>query len=255
MEENIEMEIVNLASGLGALCATAVGLGFTHTILGPDHYVPFLAMSRANGWSFTKTLIITVLCGVGHILGSVAIGVFGIALGIALFKLETIEGMRGDVAGWLLLAFGLAYFVWGVRNAIRNIPHAHMHVHEDGTVHRHEHVHTDAHAHVHTLPHAKGNKDKSEASLTPWILFLIFVFGPCEPLIPLLMYPAAKGNALGVTLVALVFGVVTIATMTTIVVLGYLGSTKFILGRFHRYGHALAGFLVVACGAAILLGL
>jgi len=27
-----------------------------------------------------------------------------------------------------------------------------------------------------------------------WALFLIFVFGPCEPLIPLIMYPAAKLN-------------------------------------------------------------
>jgi len=249
----------DITFSVGALCATAAGLGSVHTLLGPDHYVPFIAMSRAGRWSLTKTVVITLLCGVGHVLSSVVLGLVGIGVGIAVFKLETIEGMRGELAGWLLLAFGLAYFVWGVHRAIRHKPHTHVHVHEDGTVHRHKHAHVNKHTHVHAPPYVPAERlpteRKSGGRMTPWVLFLIFVFGPCEPLIPMLMYPAAQGNMWGVALVTLVFGFTTLATMTAIVVLAYLGTTRFTLGPFQRYSHAIAGVLVVACGTAILLGL
>lgn len=248
-----------MSDSVGALCATAAGLGFVHTLLGPDHYLPFVAMSRARGWSLAKTTAITLLCGLGHVLSSVVIGVIGIAVGIAVLALETVENLRGDLAAWLLLAFGLAYSVWGIRNAIRRKPHTHLHVHADGTVHRHEHGHTGNHAHVHTPPCVPANgpqvKPRGGGDTTPWILFLIFVFGPCEPLIPLLMYPAATGSKWGIVVVALIFGVTTLATMTTIVGLACMGVRRLALGRFQRFSHALAGLLVVACGAAMLLGL
>lgn len=48
------------------LAASAAGIGFVHTLLGPDHYIPFVAMSRAGGWSLRKTALITSLCGLGR---------------------------------------------------------------------------------------------------------------------------------------------------------------------------------------------
>lgn len=253
------METADVPQSIVLLCATAASIGFVHTLFGPDHYVPFVALSRAGRWSLTKTTVVTLLCGVGHVLSSVVLGVIGIAVGVAVFRLETIEALRGDVAGWLLLAFGLAYLVWGVRRAVRNKPHTHLHVHADGMVHTHEHTHAASHAHVHAAPYARVNQPSAAPQptgrTTPWILFLIFVFGPCEPLIPMVMYPAARGSLWGVILVTAVFGVATLATMTTIVLLACVGTAPFTLGRFQRYGHAVAGLLVVACGAAILFGL
>ncbi|MCK4659417.1 MAG: hypothetical protein KAV82_07835 [Phycisphaerae bacterium] len=230
------------------LAGTAVLLGFFHTLFGPDHYLPFVAMSRIGRWSLPKTVVITLVCGVGHVGSSVVLGLLGIALGTALIQLEWFEGLRGNLAGWLLLGFGLAYTIWGVRRAIRNQPHTHAHVHEGGLAHTHPHGHVADHAHVHTA-------EEKAASMTPWILFTIFVFGPCEPLIPLLMYPAAKLSLWGVALVALVFAVTTLATMTTIVVVVCLGLTKASFARLERYGHVVAGLVVTACGAAIQLGL
>jgi len=113
-----------MIDGAIVLYSTAASVAFVHTLLGPDHYLPFVAMSRAGGWSRRKTIVITVLCGLGHVLSSAVLGLIGIALGIAAFKLEWIEQFRGDLAGWLLLAFGLVYFLWGVRRAIRNQPHS-----------------------------------------------------------------------------------------------------------------------------------
>lgn len=261
------MDAAGAHLGIGLLCASAAGIGFFHTLLGPDHYIPFIAMSRARRWSLKRTVAITILCGVGHVLGSVVLGAIGIAVGVAVFKLETVEAVRGDLAGWMMLAFGLAYLAWGIRQAIRNRPHAHIHLHADGTLHTHQHAHTHNHAHVHVAPVSNRRRSQVEnlchsfekgagrPSLTPWVLFTVFVFGPCEPLIPFLMYPAANGSIWGVALVATVFSVVTIATMTTIVVVASVGASQFSLGRYQRYSHALAGFMVTACGAAILLGL
>ena len=73
------------------LMITAITIGFIHTILGPDHYLPFLVLSKARKWSISKTLGITFLCGLGHVLSSIVLGIIGITLGIAVFKLEAIE--------------------------------------------------------------------------------------------------------------------------------------------------------------------
>lgn len=253
-------------SSLTVLAATAASIGFIHTVTGPDHYLPFVAMSRVGGWSLTKTIIITVLCGIGHVLSSVVLGAVGIGVGAAVGKLEWFESIRGNIAGWLLLGFGLAYMAWGIRRAIRNQGHVHWHAHADGVVHAHHHGHHGEHAHPHAAhaahaPHqdvsanAPGRDEAVAAGMTPWILFTIFVFGPCEPLIPLLMYPAAKHNTWGVIWITSIFGAVTIATMTTIVVAAYLGLTRLHVDKLGRYSHAAAGAALALCGMAVTLGL
>jgi sulfite exporter TauE/SafE len=231
------------------LTITAASLGFIHTILGPDHYIPFVAMARAGKWSIAKTTLITFLCGIGHIASSVLLGIIGIALGIAVTSLTSIESLRGDIAAWALIAFGLTYFVWGLRRAIRNKPHEHIHIHTDGDAHLHEHIHHEDHVHIHKTEAAKAN-------LTPWILFTIFVFGPCEPLIPILMYPAAKNSVGGLIVVTATFGVVTIATMLGIVLISIFGIRLLPTAPLERYSHALAGATIFACGLAVqFLGL
>jgi nickel/cobalt transporter (NicO) family protein len=233
---------------LGILLITAVSIGFFHTLFGPDHYVPFIVMSKARKWSTIKTTWITILCGIGHVGSSIILGFVGIAFGIAVAHLESIESIRGNIAGWILIAFGLVYCIWGIRRAYRNQPHTHWHPHSDGNVHAHTHVHSEEHTHVH---------EKAEnRSMTPWILFTIFVFGPCEPLIPILMYPAAQGHILNVVIVSVVFGIVTIGTMLTVVLGSIAGLRLFPTGQFERYTHALAGASILFCGIAVqFLGL
>lgn len=224
------------------LAAAAAAIGFVHTILGPDHYLPFIAMSRARSWSGSKTAVVTVLCGLGHVLGSIVLGIVGVSLGVVVFRLESLESVRGDVAGWLLIAFGFTYLLWGIRHAFRSRSHDHPHRHSD-EVHSHHHCHVAAHSHV----HAAAKSD----TLTPWVLFTIFVLGPCEPLIPLIMYPAAKLSATAVAAVALVFGVTTIATMLACVMASSYGLSRLSFPRAERYAHALAGLTILLCGGAI----
>lgn len=230
---------------INVLALSAAAIAFVHTLLGPDHYLPFVAMARARGWSLRKTLRITLICGAGHLVGSVLLGLVGISLGVQLSSLEWLESMRGNLAAWLLIGFGLAYLAWGLGQAYKNRPHSHWHSHE-GVVHEHVHSHQLDHAHVH-------DQAKNTRSLAPWLIFIIFVLGPCEPLIPLLMYPAARESLVGVVVVTGIFGLVTVLTMTLIVgfAVAGLGAVRF--DRFERYGHAVAGSAILACGLAIVL--
>lgn len=88
------------------------------------------------------------------------------------------------------------------------------------------------------------------------MLFTIFVFGPCEPLIPLLLYPAAQASWVGVTWVVVVFAAATLATMAGAVWVAQAGLARLRFDALERYLHALAGTTVALCGLAILfLGL
>lgn len=240
-----------MSTELLALCWTAAAVGFVHTLLGPDHYVPFIALARARGWSMRKTLAVSTACGVGHVLGSVALGVSGILLGWAVAGMERAESSRGDLAGALLLGLGIAYTVWGIRAAVRSRPHRHVHTHRDGTVHEHVHTHHREHAHLHEATVGVSGV----GAATPWALFLVFVLGPCEPLIPLMMVPAARHSWAGVGLVTGVFAICTVATMVMATWIGVRGMNALPLPAMERYGHALAGMALVMCGLTIQLGL
>lgn len=247
-----------MSDGTLALSATAVSIALIHTLAGPDHYLPFVAMARAGRWSLRKTLRVTFFCGVGHVGSSVALGLVGVALGIGVEKLEWIESARGEWAAWLLIAFGMTYLTWGIWRAVRNKPHSHFHVHEDGTLHSHSHVHSADHAHLHESGNGVAPPEIEPvlpARWSPMTLFIVFAFGPCEPLIPLIMYPAARHNLGGLVLVTALFAVATIGTMLTLVGCMTMGATRFRWDGMERFSHAMAGGIVTACGVAILAGL
>ena len=237
-----------MAEEVRILAVTAASIGFFHTLLGPDHYLPFIMMARAGRWSYRKTAVVTALCGIGHVASSVLLGFAGIFLGTQLTRLEAFESARGEIAAWLLIVFGLIYCVWGIRKALRNKSHTHTHSHFGGAVHEHTHDHQDEHAHAHV--------EKSGPNYTPWVLFVIFVLGPCEPLIPILMYPAAKFSMGSVVLIGGIFSVVTVSTMLAAVMLPLAGVKMVRFGWLERYSHALAGAIIMVSGLGIkVLGL
>jgi uncharacterized membrane protein YuzA (DUF378 family) len=223
-----------MASDLGTLSLAAASIGFLHCVGGPDHYLPFVAMSRVGVWSLRKTLLVTTLCGIGHVIGSALFGLIGIAGGLLVHEMHEslepfvqVEISRGNVAAWLLALAGGGYFVWGLYRGRR-----------------------------HDASHAEPAQGVSTVErMTPWILFTIFAFGPCEPLIPLLMYPAAQISLFNVFLVTAIFGATTLLTMGVIVAIMHRGLRDIRLTWLERYRHAVAGFVLFACGIAMLAGL
>ena len=206
---------------ISALLITAILIGVTHTLLGPDHYLPFVAISKARNLSYARTINMVILCGIGHVLSSVVIGLFGIGAGVLIKKIEIFEGFRGNIAAWLLFSFGVAYSTWAVIQLIKKKHHHHKHISE-------------------------------KKKLTFWILFAIFVFGPCEPLIPVLMYPAFQNNMMAVAIISIVFLIATVLTMIISVTVLLKGISLVKMHKLEKYQHLMAGAVLTFSGAGIL---
>ena len=226
-------------SSISILLAAAASAAFIHTLLAPDHYLPFVVVSKARKWSLKQTLLITFVCGLGHIVSSLVIGFVGIALGYGIAQIEGVDSVRGSLAGWAFFTFGLAYMTWGIFKAVKNKPHSHSH--GDGIAHVHIH---NSNVHV---------NEKKAHLLTPWVLFIIFVFGPCELLIPLVMVPAANNDTQGIIAVSLLFSSITVLTMCAAVAVGYYGLKALPTAKIDRYMHAIAGATIFLSAIAILL--
>lgn len=224
------------------LTAAAFSVGIVHTVLGPDHYVPFVAMAQARQWTTRATLTVTAICGLGHVAGSVILGLVGLALGTMVMHLETVEAVRNALAAWVLIGFGLAYLSWGLVQAYRNVPHTHIHTR-----------HGD-HMHLHESPdnHLLSEKNRPFG----WIMFVIFILGPCEPLIPLFIYPAATTSdtmeqTIAIASVVIAFSVATVLVMTLSVFVIQSGIRIKTYTTLNRFGHAIGGLTILVCGISV----
>ena len=227
---------------LGTLLITAISLGTFHTLIGIDHYIPFVALSKANHWKYLKTMAVVLICGLGHVLSSVLLGLVGIWLGAELGLLQNIDNISAFIAMWFLIGFGTLYALWGVWRAYKNKPH--RHTLPNG--HLLEHTH---HAKEHQL---EDPSPKQRQKIVFWGLFIVLVLGPCEPLIPL-MFSASAISAFAVGTIILIFGLFTIATMLICTTLVLKGINLIKIQKWERYGHIIAGVSLVLCGIVILL--
>ena len=225
---------------LQILITAAITIACLHTVMGPDHYLPFIALSKARGWSFPKTLMWVIICGCGHVWSSVLLGLGGAAIGWSLNKVKWLENVRGGIAGWALLVFGLVYGIWGLYKAYKNNPHKHFDTYEDGSIYVYEHK------------HGQEVQPAERHKVTPWVMFIIFLLGPCEPMIPLLFYPAAKSSWHGMLILIIVYTFFTLLTMVTMVVLGYFGLAFLKTEKLERYMHALGGLTLFVCGVGMV---
>jgi nickel/cobalt exporter len=206
----------------GVLALAAITVGSLHTIA-PDHWVPFAALARAQGWSRARTVRITAACGFGHVTSSVVLG--GLALFFGFEMLRLVGERMEAVAGLLLIGFGLVYTTYGLRRALGAHVHGHHHDHYD---------------HVH-----------EPRTMTPVALFLLFSADPCVAVIPILFAAAP----LGVWQTLLVVGAYELATIATMValVLPASAAARQVRGRWAgRYGDAAAGAVIASVGVLVV---
>lgn len=220
----------NVEATLSALAVTAFATAVVHTIAGPDHYLPFIAIAKSRGYSLKKTLMWTLFCGVGHIGSALLIALAFIYFSQYLSEAGFIwiEDNRADLAAYALIGLGGAYVLWALR---------------------HRFLHKHGHSHQHISDNVAGQK-----SIAVWVVFIIFVLGPCEALLPIL----TASSVLGVSAVisnTLIFSAATIVTMMLAVAFGVLGIGALRFQRLEKYAHEIAGCTIMACGIAIICGL
>ncbi len=217
-----------------ALVAGAASVGAAHTIA-PDHWMPFAALARAEGWSARRTTLVTSACGLGHVTVSAALGV-----GAALFGLDVLEslGRRFEaVAGFLLIGFGVAYALWGVHRGVQSRWHDH------GDPHPHWHHHHHGHDHL----HAHGR----DGRVTARTLFLLFAADPCVAVIPVI-FAAAPLGAVSIAAVIVAYEVATIGTMVALVLPARAAASAIAGTWADRYSTPLAGGVIAAVGLVVV---
>lgn len=204
-----------------ALIVGTISVAAIHA-LAPDHWLPFVMIGRARNWSKKKLSFIAAVASFAHVGSSVVLGGLGILLGMASIELEGIEATRGGIGVLLLIGFGIAYALWGLKRA-RN--HSH-------------------HAHSFDLSPKKV--------VTVWTLFGVFVLGPCEPLIPLMFLATSYGWS-GIATTAAVFGIITLVMMVGQSLLAYAGIQLIPHRAAEKYSHALAGATIAVTGVFLLI--
>jgi uncharacterized membrane protein len=203
-----------------ALATAAVSVGALHAVA-PDHWVPFAAIARAQGWSRRRTAFVTLACGSGHVGVSALLGFLALLFGRALVE---VYGKKLEAAaGVLLVGFGLAYAVWGLRRAA-------------GRVHGHAHAHYD---HVHDAPRA-----------TALSLFALATLDPCVAVMPILLAAAPLGTPAAIGIV-LAYEAATLATMLAFVLAAAGAADHVHAPRLARYSDALAGALIAGTGLVV----
>src|SRR6476659_522310 len=100
------------------IAITGFTVAFLHAAI-PTHWLPFVLTGRVQKWSRGKTLLVTAVCGSGHVLFTAVLGFLG-----AWFP---------RIAGGALLVFGLFYVYRQFSG------HGHGHSHMFGGHHHHEH--------------------------------------------------------------------------------------------------------------------
>jgi hypothetical protein len=217
-----------------ALVLTTIITAVVHTLI-PDHWLPFVLVSRAERWSRRRTITLTAASGLLHVTLSIALGLAIVAAGRgAELAVGGLKQRLESLSGWMLLGFGLAYMLWFlVRGG---------HVHSFG-IHPH---------HEPTDPDPPGRLGVRLKDLSGYTLTFVVGFNPCILLIPLVL-GAAQLSALTLVVVAVAFALSTIASMVLVTLAGLHGTSRLTSPFLTRYGEALSGGLIALTGLGVLL--
>lgn len=105
---------------LSLLTGTLI-LAAIHALI-PNHWLPLVAVAKAEGWKKTEITTVTLLAAAAHVFGTV---VLGIVLGLIGKELQEEYGEAiTAVSSILLIIFGLIYFTV-------NLPHHHHSTQDD----------------------------------------------------------------------------------------------------------------------------
>jgi len=229
-----------------AMVSVALATALFHTLI-PDHWLPFVLIGRARGWTIRHTMVVSGLSAGVHVVLSVLLG------GLALIIGATVAGVVGETlehAGALLLvAFGLGYAWWAFRKGGHFHPGgARVHAdlvreacdgHEGDSSSDHLHYHADERLIV----------DRSASG--DWWLALIIGVNPCVLVLPMVFAAASRGVG-AVALVSLAYALPTAGLMIGMSALGVAGGRQVRLPLAARYMELASGLLIALLGAVML---
>lgn len=217
-----------------ALVLTTILTALVHTLI-PDHWLPFVLVSRAEGWSAKRTVMLTAISASMHVCVSIGLGLAIVLAGRgAELAVTGLADRLGSLSGLMLMLFGAAYTAWFLFRG--------GHVHSFGV-----HPHHNPHDAEPPAAEVTGLRAISGYALT-----FVVGFNPCILVIPCI-YGAASLGYLTLAAVALAFGLSTIISMVVVTLAGLHGTSRLTSPFLTRYGEAISGTLIALTGLVVLL--
>jgi hypothetical protein len=218
---------------LTTIAVTGFSVAFLHAAI-PTHWLPFVLTGRVQKLSRGKTLLVTALCGSGHVLFTAVLGFLVVWLGFVLN--DRIGSWFPRIAGGTLLAFGLFY----------------LYRQFSGTGH--------SHTHLHSSPDAGGDPAAADSKpATPLKsdrtaiigLWVLLTFSPCEAFIPVYVSAVRYGWS-GFALLTALLCVGSVLGMVVFTWLTLIGLEKLELKWIERYDRGVLGALLCALGLFVM---
>lgn len=243
-----------LSASIVLLLLAGAGVALVHALL-PDHWMPVAVIARAQQWPLARTARMGVWTGVGHVLGSLALGVVVIALG---YGLKGTLRFEGPIVGMVLVLSGLGIFLWSLRRPGHTHPPGDGHQHEipHSHAHEHSHPHGDGHSPTHPPPsecgpHPEGHRGP-RGRRAVWLVPVGIAASPDPTILPVFLAAVAVSVQTAVV-VLLVYSLVTVVVMAGLTVAAAWGGYR-VQGRWleHHANQVTATVLVVLGLAAWL---
>lgn len=235
-------------TALASIALTGFVVAFLHAAI-PTHWLPFVLVAKARGWSRAKALAIVATAGMGHV-GLTSL--IGLVIAWFGFQLEESIGHAFPiVTGGLLFAIA-AYYGWRQWTG-RGVCHHHPpgSKHEASKAcsdHEHAHEHTHWDEELKDTPLVKPDRGDWAAVSG---LFVMLTLSPCEGFLPIYLSGVQWGwTGFVVLSVILAFGAV--GSMTLLTWLTLVGSERLRVERFERFEAGMLAVLFAVLGAVAL---
>jgi putative Mn2+ efflux pump MntP len=193
----------------------SVLLSLVHAVI-PNHWLPVVAIGRAEKWTQRETLFVTAISGFAHTLSTVFVGITIGVIGISLSN--NYAFITEKVAPSLLILMGIIYL----------------------TIDRLHH-----HRHVHGV-NAGKTKDRSKWAIIASLAITMFL-SPCLEIEAYYFQAAAEGWT-GILMVSAVYVCITVAGMLLLVFLAGKGVRTIQSHFLDHHEKLLSGIVLILLG-------
>ncbi len=200
----------------------SVLLSIVHASL-PSHWLPMIAISKAENWNRKETLTVTAITGISHTISTIIIGIIVGLIGYQLS--ESYQFITKHAAPVVLIILGLIYFYLEYKHGkIKNQHHEHHHIDVEGIV--------------------RKNKSKRSIILT---LSIAMFFSPCLE-IEVYYFTASHLGWLGIGIVSVVYFFVTVIGMVLLVDIASKGVKKLNWRFLEHHDKLVSGIILILVG-------
>ena len=182
----------------------------------PNHWIPMVAIGKAEKWTRSETLWVTALAGLAHTLSTVLIG---LVIGLIGYNLSTLgEFITRIAAPAVLVTLGIVYLILDLKKS----------------QHHHDHVKIDS----------VSRKSKFTIIFS---LCIAMFFSPCLE-IEAFYFSAGTLGFLSVAIMSIIYIVITVSGMVVLVNYGFKGVEKLKWHFLEHHEKRITGLVLVVLG-------